>query len=65
MATIQFSRKVGDGDPRPVLIRVITDDGRVLHFRADAGDFSQGLALHNPISVEAFEPVVEERPRAI
>lgn len=65
MATIQFSRTVGEGDPRPVLIHIITDDGRVFHYKADAGDFSRGLALHNPISVEAFEPVVEERPRAI
>lgn len=65
MATIQFSRKAGEGDPRPVLIRVITDDGRVLSFEASAEEWSLGLADHKPFSVEAFEPVVEERPRAI
>lgn len=65
MATIQFVRKEGEGDPRPVLVRIICDDGKVLDFKAEAGLFSLGLADHKPFSVEAYEPVVEERPRAI
>lgn len=64
MATIQFARKDGVGDPRPILIRVITDTGQVLDFEATAGAFSLGLVDHKPISVEVLEPEVE-RPRAI
>lgn len=64
MATIQFARKEGEGDPRPVLIRVILDDGQVLDFETEAGDFSRGLYDHKPISVEVREPEIT-RPRAI
>lgn len=64
MATMQISREAHVGDPRPVLVRIVLDDGRVLDFRATAGSFSLGLADHKPFSVEALEPEVL-RPRAI
>lgn len=65
MALLQISRgePVNKKDDSPVLLRVTTDDGHVLIFQADAGDFSRGVALHRPFPVIAVEPVVT-RPRA-
>lgn len=64
MTTIRFTR--GEADKKTsasVLIRIVTEGGRVFVYEADVGDFNRGLADHKPFSVEEVEPEVRS-PRA-